>query len=123
MLATRVDSLVPDLLPHAVIDGDEWRVGSVAGERGRSMAINRGARPGIWKDFGAGDNMRGDALDLIAQVLFRGDKGKAVAWARSWLGLDNLDPARIEQHRRTAEVRKQSMLREQELKHARAMRI
>jgi len=123
MLAAHVDSLVPELLPRAVIDGDEWRVGSVAGEAGRSMAVNRGNRAGIWKDFGAGDTMRGDALDLVAQVLFRGDKGKAVAWSRSWLGIDDLDPARIAQQRREAEERKRSVLKDAEMKHAQAMRI
>jgi hypothetical protein len=67
------------------------------------MAVRiRGDMRGVWCDFGAGDDMRGDALDLVAQVKFRGDKGKAVAWARSWLGLDQGDPQRFAEERRQA---------------------
>src|SRR5437773_940808 len=38
--------------------------------------------------------------DLVAKVLFRGDKRRAIQWARAWLGLDSADPASFEQHRR-----------------------
>src|SRR5690606_22637502 len=94
MLASRVDSLVLQLFPLAVKDGAEWRIGSLAGERGRSMAIHSGGgKAGVWSDFSAG--MGGDALELVAHALFAGDKKQAVAWAKSWLGLDNMDPARL----------------------------
>ncbi len=95
MLADQVDSLVRQLLPNAVREGHEWRVGSCAGERGRSMAIHCHApRAGIWKDFSS-DDLSGDALDLVAHVLFAGDKKRAVAWAKSWLGIDGMDPDRL----------------------------
>lgn len=102
-LAGQVDSLVEHLLPNAKKDGHEWFVGSLAGEPGRSMAINRGSRAGVWKDFASGET--GDALDLVAQVLFRGDKTEAIKWAKSWLGLDDADPARLKQYRIQAEAR------------------
>jgi hypothetical protein len=86
-LAERIDALVGELLPAARRDGTEWRVGSVAGEPGSSMAVHRsGPKTGIWCDFSTGE--RGDALDLVAAVLFRGDKRGAFAWARGWLALD-----------------------------------
>lgn len=99
MLAERIDVLVPQLLTGAVQEGHEWRVGSCAGETGRSMAIHRsGHKRGVWQDFSSTD-IHGDALDLVAQCLFMGDKKKAVAWARSWLGIDTLDPMRLQQER------------------------
>lgn len=99
LLAERIDALVQQWLPHAVKEGHEWRCGSVAGEPGRSMAIHAsGPRVGVWADF-SDDSKRGDALDLVAWVGFNGDKKRAFAWAKSWLGLDSLDPARLKQER------------------------
>jgi hypothetical protein len=128
MLNAQIESLVAELLPAGERDGQEWRVGSVAGEKGRSMAVRiAGSKSGIWCDYGAGDDMRGDALDLVAQVKFGGDKGKAVAWSRAWLGLDAGDPKRFAEERREASEitkrRSEEVLREQERKSAAAMRI
>jgi hypothetical protein len=88
MLAGSADRLVIELLPHGRREGAEWRVGSLAGEAGRSCAVHlHGARAGVWSDFASGES--GDALDLVAQVLFRGDRREAIAWSRSWLGLSD----------------------------------
>ncbi|MDI1227371.1 MAG: toprim domain-containing protein [bacterium] len=103
MLNQRIGELTRELLPGGRRDGHEWRCGSVAGEPGGSMAVKLvGAKCGVWSDFSSGEC--GDALDLVSAVLFHGDKGEAVKWSRSWLGLDNLDPARLEQRRREAKV-------------------
>lgn len=86
MLARQVPALVVELLPNGKREGAEWRVGSLAGEPGRSLSVHLfGARAGVWSDFAAGEV--GDALDLVAGVLYRGDKRAALAWARRWLGL------------------------------------
>lgn len=91
MLNAKIDALVMELLPQAAREGHEWRIGSAAGERGRSMAIHRGGpKTGVWSDFSAGTG--GDALDLIAAVNFGGDKKQALAWARRWLGIDRMSP-------------------------------
>lgn len=104
MLAQRIDALCVHLLPNGKRERNEYLVGSVAGEPGRSMSVClRGARQGLWKDFSS-DADSGDALDLVAAVLFRNDKGEAVKWSRSWLGLDTLDPNRLEQRRRQAKA-------------------
>lgn len=104
MLAARIDALVPAILPAARRDGREWAVGSCAGEPGASMKIHRGsARPGVWQDFAAGEG--GDALQLVAAVLFGGDLRRAAAWSRSWLGLDTLPPDRLQQARRDVQER------------------
>lgn len=102
MLAGRIEPLVRELLPAGRRSGSEWCVGSLAGEPGTQCAVHLGgAKSGIWKDFRAG--IGGDALDLVAQTLFRGDKKQAIAWSKSWLGLDDQDPARLRTARLQAE--------------------
>lgn len=104
MLGARASELAAELLPGGRREGHEWRCGSLAGEAGQSCGVHlTGARAGVWSDFATGEC--GDALDLVAAVLFRRDKRQAIAWARSWLGLDAQDPARLAQLRRQAEQR------------------
>jgi hypothetical protein len=122
MLADRAEALCAELLPAGTREGAEWRIGSVAGEPGRSMAIHlRGAKAGIWHDWAA--DIGGDALDLVGQVLFRGDKRQAVRWARAWLGLDNADLAMFEQHRRETAKRRATGAHEEARRHSQAARI
>lgn len=93
LLASQIESLCQQLLPAGKRDGGEWRCGSIAGEPGQSLAVHlRPPRAGVWADFASADpRHRGDALDLVAAVLFSGDKVQAIRWARSWLGLTGAD--------------------------------
>lgn len=101
MLTGAIEALCITLLPAGVKEGAEYRVGSVAGEPGRSMAVHlHGPRAGVWCDFGGLPSDRGDALDLVAKVKFNGDKRQALAWSRAWLGLDAIDPASFAERRR-----------------------
>lgn len=87
-LNVRIESLAADILPNGKRRGREWTVGSLAGEPGKSLSIAlSGPMQGRWKDFASGEG--GDALDLVAGALFRGDKADAVQWAKDWLGLDS----------------------------------
>lgn len=98
MLNDRIDVLVCELLPAGRQDGAEYCVGDVTGAPGDSLRVRlTGAKAGVWKDFGldALPEHQGDALDLVAQVRFRGDKKLAIRWARGWLGLDAIDPNSI----------------------------
>lgn len=102
MLASRIDALCAQILPNGRREQHEWKVGSPAGEAGKSMAVHlSGSKAGVWKDFSSGE--AGDALDLISVCLFAGDKRSAISYAKSWLGIDGLDPNRLEQERRKAE--------------------
>jgi hypothetical protein len=84
-LAAQIGALAPELLPAGRRDGRHWRCGSLAGEPGQSLAINlAGSKAGVWHDFATGE--AGDALDLVAGVLFRGDRRAAMHWAAGWLG-------------------------------------
>jgi hypothetical protein len=85
-LAVHIRSLVIELLPGGTRKGIWWRIGSLAGEPGQSLAVYlAGPKAGRWYDYAAG--LGGDALDLVAQVLFYGDKRQAMDWAREWLRL------------------------------------
>lgn len=98
LLEGRIESLAHELLPNGRKEGREWRVGSLAGEPGQSLAVHLGgARCGWWKDFSGGEG--GDALKLVAAVLFRGNLGEAIRWAKGWLGLDESDHQRMAQYR------------------------
>lgn len=86
MLAVRIQALVTELLPAGQRDGHEWRCGSLAGEKGQSLAVHlHGARAGVWCDFAGGQ--KGDALDLVAACLFNGNRRDAMQWSERWLGL------------------------------------
>lgn len=102
LLVRELERLVLHLFPRAVKQGAEYCVGSIHGEPGQSLRINvsKGPRRGFIRDFAAGEGY--DAFKLAAVVQFGGDYSRCYKWAVSWLGLDNADPARIEQVRREA---------------------
>lgn len=103
MLRDRIEPLARELLPNAQRDGHFLCVGSIHGEPGQSLKVNLdGPNKGLWTDFASAEGtgyLGGGALTLIKTVLFGGDVAAAVQWAKSWLGLDGLDPDRIEQRR------------------------
>ena len=90
MLTQRIDALVQQLYPAAVRDGRHWRLGSVAGEPGQSLAIAAsGNGQGLWKDFSA--DVGGGPLDLIAHAQFNGRvDAEVVRWAVEWCGLGRM---------------------------------
>lgn len=98
MLGAHIESLVLQLLPGGRRDGRHWRCGSLAGEAGQSLAVELfGARRGRWVEFNG--DIRGDALDLVAQCCCRGDIGEALQWARGWLGLSRLNEVDLARQR------------------------
>lgn len=78
-LLGRADFWVEQWFPNGRRDGHEWKVGSLAGEVGRSLSINM--RTGVWKDF-ASDEGGGDLLSLYAK-----SRGLAMLAAARELGL------------------------------------
>lgn len=128
MLDAHADSLARDLLPNGRQEGAFWRTSNVSDVRtgSYSLAVNLAnhSRPGLWTDFGACEGMAdrsGDMLKLVALTRFGGDLGDACRWARSFLGLDGLDPERLATRR--AEVsRLQKKADEDALRTAKRMR-
>ena len=65
-LALRAEEVASYLLPQGVTKGNEFCVGSINGESGKSLKIHlKGDKAGIWCDF-SGTNKGGDLLDLWA---------------------------------------------------------
>lgn len=109
LLRAQVETLGRELLPNAKVDGRHLCVGSLSGEPGQSLKINlQGPKRGLWADFSAlgSEEGGGDCIGLIRMIKFGGDVAAAVQWAKSWLGIDDLDPERLETRRR--EVRAQA---------------
>jgi putative DNA primase/helicase len=86
-LAQRIDALVRAVLAAGHREGCEWRVGSVRGEPGSSLAVRlSGEKAGLWHDFATGES--GDALDLVKAALGI-DARKALRWSRRWIGIED----------------------------------
>jgi Toprim domain len=95
-LADLIDILARQVLPNGNYGPGRrtWRCGSVAGEPGQSLCIwLDGHRRGRARDYAAG--WSGDALDLVAAIICKGDLGQGIRWARDWLGLGHLDPETV----------------------------
>ena len=87
-LADRIESLCRELLPLGHKERSEWVEAKRAnGGRGDGLKVHIGPRrPGVWAHFGENSLARGDALDLVAYILFDGSKSQAIRWAGDWLG-------------------------------------
>lgn len=118
LLARAADALARDLLPAGRRAGRYYKVGGVDNTPGGSLALHlAGPRAGRWADYATGEF--GDALDLVAAVRFRGDRGAALDWSRAWLGLDGdrapplagAAPATPEMADQDAERRRRAALR------------
>lgn len=97
----RAEALGRECLPGAIKDGHYLKAGGLDGARGSSLVLNlQGANRGMWRDWSTGE--QGDMIGLVEQVKFGGDRGLAVQWLKSKLGLDHLDPARVATVRRQA---------------------
>jgi twinkle protein len=91
-LARQAQSVAEYLLPQGRKEGSEWRVGSIGGERGKSLGVHlSGLKAGVWSDFSSGEG--GDLLDLWCAT-----KGlqlpEALTEARKWLGMESPQPYR-----------------------------
>lgn len=90
LLAARIRDLVQTLLPHGREERGEWvALNPTRGDRkpGSFRIHLHGSRAGVWADFATDD--AGDALGLVAYLRYAGSLRDAIAWAKSWLGLEN----------------------------------
>jgi twinkle protein len=67
-LVSQIESVVEHLLPSGDRTGQEWCVGSIGGEPGKSLKVRlRGPKAGLYQDF-ANPEHKGDLLDLWQAV-------------------------------------------------------
>ena len=91
-LADSAPAVAEYLLPRGKRVAAEWKVGSTAGEEGRSLSVRvTGAKRGTWKDFAA--DTGGDLLDLWAACRAV-SIGQAMAEAKAYLGVRDAMPHR-----------------------------
>lgn len=90
-LSEQVETICGILLPGGRRNGSRWEAGDVSGASGKSLKVNLdGQHVGRWHDFAAGEEAKGDLLDLYRSV--RGcTLPEAVKWAKDFLGIK--DPA------------------------------
>lgn len=90
LLTARIRDLVQQLLPDGREERGEWvALNPTRGDRrpGSFRIHLHGMRAGVWADFATDD--AGDALSLVAYVRYGGNLRDAIAWARSYLGLES----------------------------------
>jgi hypothetical protein len=86
MLAARCRPLCEQLLAAGKPKGSYWTCGGIDNEPGGSLWVHlSGSKAGRWQDAATGEF--GDALDLVAACIARGDKKAAYRWACAWLGI------------------------------------
>ena len=93
LLAARIRDLVQKLLPGGHEERGEWvALNPTRGDRkAGSFRIHlHGTRAGVWADFATDD--AGDALNLVAYILYAGSLKDAIAWARDYLDLPRKGP-------------------------------
>ncbi len=97
----QVRTLCQHLLPNGRENGGYWETSGVSDfKTGKySLKVNlKGPTRGLWTDFAAAKGSAergGNMIQLAALVRFGGNFGEAIKWTRSFLGFDNLDPARL----------------------------
>jgi twinkle protein len=85
LLAARALDVAQHLYPHGKREGNEWCVGNVEGDQGKSLKIRvEGSKSGLWADFASGGS--GDLLDLWSSRHGL-DFGSTVKEALSFLGI------------------------------------
>ena len=92
LLAAQVDGVVRHLLPNGRRVGQEWRVGGIDGEAGKSMGVHLGGgKPGVWLDGETGQS--GDLIGLWMAVR-RLSLADACREALDYLGIRDDMPAK-----------------------------
>ena len=89
LLQVRLDSLLSTLLPDGRRAGGYW-LAPAPTRTDRKLGVfwvSLNKNPGYWKDESQG--LTGDVFELI-RVCRGGEFRDAIAWARDWLGLDQL---------------------------------
>lgn len=91
-LGTHATSVCHELYPDGKVESGCYKVGSITGEKGRSMSIYlNGEQTGKWMDFATGDG--GDLLDLIMYKMGL-SLTEAMDWAKKTYGIRDGSPVK-----------------------------
>ena len=93
-LAAQAESVALMLLPGGKRMNGDWCAGDLTGGSGKSLKVTlEGAHAGQWRDWAAGDEAKGDLLDLWRETRSL-TPGEAVKQAKDFLGIVELQPER-----------------------------
>ena len=122
-LLPRMQELVATLCPGMKRHGNYWQGPNPTRAKDSKTSFTVWTM-GAWKEYDSGET--GDVIDLIAYCR-RCTKGEAIAWAKDFLGLRDLDPAtrrRLEDQARVKQERARAAeLEERERKRKRAFEL
>ncbi|MGL4396630.1 MAG: DUF7146 domain-containing protein [Hyphomicrobium sp.] len=113
MLQVNIEALARQLAPEGRRSGRWWLAKNPRREDNNpSFGIGLGGTaPGAWTDFATGD--KGDVFGLIQYV--HGLEFKdALAWARSWLGIEGAAPVAVATRLRDAKANAEARAREEQ---------
>lgn len=92
-LNSRAQDFANWLFPAGRKNGNEWLVGSLTGESGKSLSIRiAGSKLGVWSDFATGET-GSNLLELYIQTR-QVNCGQAIKECGEWLGESLQQPAR-----------------------------
>lgn len=104
MLTDRIEELAPILLPEGVKAGREWRAGS-KGSKSIILASGGRHRRGTYTDWEQGGKGQ-SPLFAVAELICNGSMRDAVAWSRSFLGIEKMHGDELELARKRSEERR-----------------
>ena len=109
MLNERAEDLARQIFPRGVEMGGFYCVGSIQGEAGKTLKIRtRGDRQGTWADYACDPSDRAGKGDMLKLIQLTdpecADIAAAIRWAKGWLRLDHMDPAKLERMRDRADA-------------------
>ena len=109
-LANEAAAIARELLPNGQQQGNEWCVGSIAGEEGKSLKVCiSGTKAGVWMDF-ADSGKNGDLLDLWIQVK-NCALTEAMRQACNFLGISQPKPYRQKEKSYKSPLKPKTMVR------------
>ena len=125
MLRDRIADLCRELLPEGKLQGGKWMAPNPFDPEAHKHvpALKVGVRgdPGAWTDWRMGRNgAPGDVIGLI-MWRFNCDFGKAMQWARDWLGIR--DMGRAERERLAEKAKARAKQHERDQAKARAFKL
>lgn len=122
MLKGRIVDLCHRCLPQGRREGAEWVAHNPFVDEARkapALKVALTGNKGAWKDWRNGD--KGDVLDLITFTQGLASFKDVMAWARDFLGLEELTPKQRDALRREAVMRKERDAAEEQKRRARKL--
>lgn len=106
MLLSRVEQLARELAPQGKREGMEYKALNPVRPDRKIGSFSINLRTGKWADFADARGARElPCLGLIAYLATKDDFGRAILWAKDWLGISGRAPSAPERAKANAEAK------------------